>query len=127
MPLTPVLQRCVSLVTSYAGLTMREEKKWIDFRNVRSQLADEFEKKALKLEAEAGTGDQKSMDPFAEMFHSIETATEIRMVESPASSRLREAICHLMFAGIVARRASAPGEGQFPRLCEAFREKVSPL
>ena len=125
LPSTPLLQQCISLVASYAGLTMREEKKWIELRNVRSTLADGFEKKALKLESMSDGGNQKSMDPFAQMFYSIEAATESQIVKSPASSHLREAVCYLMFAGIVARRSVGLGEGQFPRLCKAFREKVS--
>lgn len=130
MPSTCLLQRCVSLATTYASMTMAKLPRWKGFREILTKEGSEiFIRKALELEAKSekrhGKGSKTNRDAFADMFDSIQAATEIQITESPASSHLREAACYFMIATLVARR-NAVGGGYFPHLNKGFREKVSP-
>jgi hypothetical protein len=128
-PSALLLQRCVSLVARYATITMTKKPRWKGFRTVLLSLASEFDKRASELEAKSESkkraGSQSTADAFSEMFQSIETAIKSPIVKSPISSHLREAACHIMLAGVVARsRHNAPGEGNHFTLNNDFREKV---
>jgi len=129
MPSSVLLRRCVSLVATYAKMMMTKKTRWKKFRtSILDPLADGCVKQALEVEAKSESikalGREKK-DAFAEMFQSIETATEIQIVESPTSSHFREAACYLMLASVVARsHYNVPGEGNNFHLNKDFRESI---
>lgn len=128
-PSSVLLQQCVSLTDTYSKMTMTKNVRWKDFRTMLESLSSTFVEKALEIEAKSERSnprDSQNRDAFAEMFSAIDIETEIKIVESTASSHLRAAACHLMLAGVVARsRYNVPGDGNNFHLNKAFRERVS--
>jgi len=127
-PSSVLLQRCVSLAATYATMTMTKNTRWKSFRTMLLLLASGFVGKALEIESNHGQN-RRTNDDYTVMFQSIiESATEIQIEVSPASSHLREAACYLMLSGVVARsRYNASGEGNNFHLNKALRENVSLL
>ena len=124
-----LLRKCVSFTAIYANMVMKKNPVWNGFRtNKLCPLIEMFVKEAIAIEADLEqnrSGENSSVDDeFAAMFRCIELATEIRIVESPASSHYREAACHLLLATVLARsKNNSPGKGF--NLNKSFIEKVS--
>ena len=134
MPSAVLLQRCVSLAVRYAMITMTKKPRWKGFRAILLSLASEFDKRASELEEKSENRKAACMgaltaDDHCQMMQQIiETATKLPVVDSAISSHFREAACHVMLAGVVARsRHNAPGEGNHFTLNKDFRDKVSVL
>ena len=128
-PSSVLLQRCVSLAATYATMTMMKNTRWKGFRTKLLLLASGFVGKALEIESNHGQSDlakRRTDDDYTAMFQSIiESATEIQIEVSPASSHLREAACYLILSGVVGRsRYNAAGEGHNFHLNKALRENV---
>ena len=124
-----LLRECVSFTAIYANMVMKKNPVWNGFRTSKlGPLIEMFVKEAVAIEADLEqnrSGENSSVDDeFAAMFRCIELATEIRIVESPASSHYREAACHLLLATVLARsKNNSPGKGF--NLNKSFIEKVS--
>ncbi|KAL7550960.1 hypothetical protein ACHAWF_014162, partial [Thalassiosira exigua] len=125
MPSSDLLQRCMSLVATYAEMAMTKKPKWRNFRGKLSSLLSNFEERATDQEKSANARADQRMDDFAAMFQSIEMATEVQLVNLRSNSHLREAACFLMLATVVARsQYDVPGDGDISHLNRAFREKI---
>ena len=123
-----LLRECVSFTAIYANMVMKKNPVWNGFRtNKLSPLIEMFMKEAVAIEADLEknkSGESSVDDEFAAMFRCIELATEIRIIESPASSHYREAACHLLLATVLSRsKNNSPGKGF--NLNKSFIEKVS--
>ena len=127
-PSSVLLQRCVSLAATYSTMTMMKNTRWKSFRTMLLSLASGFVGKASEIESNHGQS-RRTDDDYTAMFQSIiESATEIQIEVSPASSHLREAACYLILSGVVGRsRYNAAGEGNNFHLNKALRENVSLL
>lgn len=126
MPSTVLLQRCISITTTYSKFLLANKKvRWNGWSKKIEALCDEFLSEASKLDRR-NSGKNKPGDAFTAMFESIERATEAPTVESPASAHFREAACYLMLAGVVARSQcnNVPSENTNFLLNGDFREKV---
>ncbi len=125
-PSSVLLKNTLSLAATYATMTMMKNTRWKSFRTMLLSLASGFVGKALEIESNHGQS-RRTDDDYTAMFQSIiESATEIQIEVSPASSHLREAACYLILSGVVGRsRYIAAGEGNNFHLNKALRENVS--
>jgi len=122
-----LLRECVSFTAIYDNMVMKKNPVWNGFRtNKLSPLIEMFVKEAVVIESDLEknrSGESSVDDEFAAMFRCIELATEIRIMESPASSHYREAACHLLLVSVLARsKNNSPGKGF--NLNTSFIEKV---
>jgi hypothetical protein len=127
-PSSVLLQKCVTMATSYASMTMIKSIRWKSFRTLLQSIASRFVDKALDIEVHSNAARIRSNDDYTAMFQSIIESATSQIEISQTSSHLREAACYLIFSGIVARsRYNSPGEGNNFHLNKVLRENVSLL
>ena len=104
-PSTRLLQRCVTLIATYASMIISKKVRWKGFSKLLSSTVAGFEKKAeeFELKPEGSKNENSVSDAFARNF-SEDTSTRNSEIVSDGSAFFREIACYLLLGCVMARR-----------------------